>query len=137
MPHQTEHGFRRLSKMGFSPGLPASSAPWEISYLPHMVGLDYTTITEDNDEVVLEKKSGPRCLWSYLYRSAFVLAHHPNAKEISTEDFVLKTNDCISCFQHIRGDMLDLSVVLRREVNNAVEQVSLSLYPLSHVCDVQ
>jgi hypothetical protein len=68
-------------------------------------------------------RSGPRWLWNYLYRSALVLAHHPTTDEISTEDFVLKTNDCRSC-PPSRLDMLEIGVVLRREISNAVKRVS-------------
>ena len=84
------------------------------------------------------QRSGPRCLWNYLYRSALVLAHHPSAA-IATEDFVLKSNNCRSgsCAQSMRGDMIEIGVVLGREVKNAVQRVSLSLYPLSHVGSVQ
>ena len=35
----------------------------------------------------------------------------------------------------MRGHMLELSVVLGGEIKKAVERVSLSLYPLSDVCD--
>ena len=84
------------------------------------------------------RRSGPRCVWNYLHRSALVLAHHPNAEAITMETFVLKTNnDCPSCAQSMREDMLEISVVLGGEIKNAVKQVSLSLYPLFHVCDVQ
>jgi hypothetical protein len=86
-----------------------------------------------------EQKFGPRCLWNYLYRSALVLAHHPTAA-IAAEDFVLKSNNCRtgSCAKSMRGDMIEIGVVLGREIENAVKRVSLSLYyPLSHVSDVQ
>ena len=84
------------------------------------------------------RRSGPRCVWNYLHRSALVLAHHPNAEAITMETFVLKTNnDCPSCAQSMREDMLEISVVLGGEIKNAVKQVSLSLYPLFHDCDVQ
>ena len=76
-------------------------------------------------------RSGPRYLWNYLYRSALVLAHHPSAEAITKEDFVVKSNDCHSCARYMRGHMLGLSVVLGGEIKKAVEQVSLSLYPLS------
>ena len=87
--------------------------------------------THVSDEI----RSGPRCLWNYLHRSALVLAHHPSAEAITTETFVLKSNNCHSCAQYMRGHMLELSVVLGGEIKKAVERVSLSLYPLSHVCD--
>jgi hypothetical protein len=96
---------------------------------------DFIPHTENHG--LLERSSGPRCLWNYLYRSALVLAHHPTAEVITTEDFVLKSNDCYACAVSARGDMLEIGMALGREIKNAVEQVSLSLYPLSHVCDVQ
>ena len=81
------------------------------------------------------KRSGPRCVWNYLHRSALVLAHHPSAEAITMESFVLKTNnDCPSCAQSMREDMLEISVVLGGEIKNAVKQVSLSLF---HVCDAR
>ena len=87
---------------------------------------------------LLERKFGSRSLWSYLYRSILVLVHQPAAEEVTTEAFILKTNDCQSCSQPMRGDLLEVGVALRREINNAIERVSLSRDPLSHdVCDVQ
>ena len=86
------------------------------------------------------KRYGPRSLWNYLYCSALLLSHHPTAEEITTKDFVLKTNKCNSCSHTIRKDLLEVSDLLWREVKNAVKRVSLSLiiaYPLSHVCDIQ
>ena len=86
------------------------------------------------------QRSGPRCLWNYLYRSALILAHHPTAP-IATEDFVLKSNNCRSgsCAQSMRGDMIEIGVVLGREVEKAVKRVSLSPHPLpvSYVSDIQ
>ena len=78
---------------------------------------------------------GPQCLWNYLYRSALVLAHHPAAEAVNKEDFILKAYDCTSCPSETRRQMLELSVILGREVKKAVERVSIPLYPLSHVCD--
>ena len=90
--------------------------------------LDFIPQTsEDNSAGSLARKSGPRCLWNYLYRSALVLAHHPTA-EVTTEAFILKTNDCHSCAQSMRGDMLEVGAVLGREIKNAIERVSLSLH---------
>ena len=84
-------------------------------------------------------RNGPRCLWNYLYRSALVLAHHPTAEAVTKEAFVQNTNDCTnaSCVQDMRGHMLEISVVLGREIKKTVQQVSLSLCPLSRACDVQ
>jgi hypothetical protein len=74
------------------------------------------------------RRYGPRCLWNYLYRSALVLAHHPTADTITTEDFVLKTNDCSSsCASNLRACMLEISVGFGKEIKKAVERVSLSL----------
>jgi hypothetical protein len=100
-----------------------------LDFIPH-------TFEEDNHGL-LERRSGPRCLWNYLYCSALVLAHHPTAEVITTEAFVLKSNDCYACSLSARGDMLEIGMALGREIKNAVEQVSLPLYPLSHVGDVQ
>jgi hypothetical protein len=85
----------------------------------------------------LSRRQGPRCLWSYLYRSALVLAHHPTAEAVTTKAFVLEGNDCPSCAHYMQGSILEISEGLGKAIKNAVEQVSLSLYPLSHVCDVQ
>ena len=84
-------------------------------------------------------RHGPRCLWNYLYRSALVLAHHPTAEAVTKEAFVQNTNDCTnaSCVQDMRGHMLDISVVLGREIKKTIQRVSLSLCPLSRVWDVQ
>jgi BTB/POZ domain len=83
------------------------------------------------------ERYGPKCLWNYLYRSALVLAHHPTAEAVNAEDFILKTYDCTSCPSETRRQMLELGIVLGREVKKAVERVShMSLRPLSHVCDV-
>jgi hypothetical protein len=73
------------------------------------------------------RRSGPQFLWDYLYRSALVLAHHPIAEQITSEDFVLKTNKCYSCASSIRYGMLEVSVVLEGEIENAVKRVSLCL----------
>ena len=85
---------------------------------------------------LLEDNFGPRCFWSYLYHSALVLAQHPTAEIVTTEAFILKANDCYSCARYMRADMLEVGTALRREINKVVKQVSLLLYPWSHVCDV-
>jgi BTB/POZ domain len=84
-------------------------------------------------------RNGPRCLWNYLYRSALVLVHHPTAEAITKEVFVQNTNDCTNttCVQDLRGHMLEISVVLGREIKKAIQRVSLSPCPLSRACDVQ
>ena len=69
-------------------------------------------------------RSAPRCVWNYLHRSALVLAHYPSIKAITTESFVLKSNDCKSCNQYMRGQMLEFSVVLGKEIEKIVERVS-------------
>ena len=76
-----------------------------------------------------EIRTAPRCVWNYLHRSAVVLAHHPSAEEVTTESFVLKANTCYSCSKYMRGQMLEFSGVLRKEIKKVVEKVSLSLYP--------
>jgi hypothetical protein len=72
-------------------------------------------------------RTAPRCVWNYLHRSAIVLAHHPSAEEITTEFFVLKANSCKSCAQYMRGQMMEFSAVLQKEIKKLVEKVSLSL----------
>ena len=71
-------------------------------------------------------RTSPRCMWNYLHRSALVLAHHPSAEAVTTEAFVLRSNGCNSCTQHMRGHVLELSVALGGEIKRAVERVSLS-----------
>jgi hypothetical protein len=86
------------------------------------------------------RRSGPRWLWNYLYRSALVLAHQPTAEIITTEEFVLKNCDCpsLQCVNNnVRARITEISAGLRKELKNAVEQVSLSLCLLSRVCDIQ
>jgi hypothetical protein len=77
-----------------------------------------------------KRRTGPLCLWSYLYCSALVLAHHPTPEAITEREFVLKNNDCRSCAKYMEGHLLYLSVVLGGEIKKAIERVSLSLYPL-------
>ena len=74
---------------------------------------------------------GPRCFWSYLYHSSLVLAQYPTAEIVTTEAFILKTNDCYYCARPMRADMLEVGAVLRREINKVVERVSILLYPMS------
>ncbi|KAH9967374.1 hypothetical protein BC827DRAFT_1173725 [Russula dissimulans] len=69
---------------------------------------------------------GPRCLWSYLRRSALVLARHPTAEAVTTEDFVLRVNECSSCSTwDTRRHMLDISDGFGREIEKAVKWVPL------------
>src|SRR5260370_9632223 len=66
----------------------------------------------------------PLCLWNYFHRSALVLAQHPTPEAITTEEFVLKTNDCPTCAPHVRAYMLEISVILGREIKKAIKQVN-------------
>jgi hypothetical protein len=97
---------------------------------------DIITPTSDDDGS-LTRRSGPPWLWNYLYRSALILAHHPTAEAIAMDNSALKNNNCRSCTITMRTRILEISVGLKKEIKSAVERVSLSLYPLSHVCDVQ
>ena len=74
-------------------------------------------------------RTGPRCLWNYLYRSASVLARHPANADITTDAFVLKSNNCHACAESVRGDMIEISLVLGRKIKHAIEQVSLIILP--------
>ena len=65
----------------------------------------------------------PRYLWSYLHRSALLLAHHPNVEAVTTEAFVLKDIYCPPCLAARRTDMLDFSRFFAREVWKAIEKV--------------
>ena len=71
-----------------------------------------------NTESVLR----PLCVWNYFHRSALVLAQHPTPEAITTEEFVLKTNDCPTCAPHVRAYMLEISVILGREIKKAIKQ---------------
>jgi hypothetical protein len=81
----------------------------------------------------LVRQNGPQCLWNYLFRSALVLAHHPTAEAVTTEAFVLKANDCTSCAKKSGVPMLEMSKVLKREIQKTVDRVSLPLYLLSRL----
>lgn len=72
-----------------------------------------------------ERRSGPLCVWNYFHRSALVLAHHPTPEVITTETFVLQTNDCLTCAPFVRAYLIELSVVFGREIENAIDQVPL------------
>jgi hypothetical protein len=101
------------------------------------VGLDSITVTlKDSDkELRSERRSGPLCVWNYFHRSAVVLAHHPSPDVITEEAFVLQTNDCPTCAPFVRAYLIELSVVFGREVENAIDQVSLLSYccPCSYI----
>ena len=103
---------------------------------------NYNSEDDDDDDGLLERRTDTQDMvtgysWKYLCRSALILAHHPSAEAITTEAFVLKTNDCPTCAQSLREDMQEVGVILRREVKKVVERVSLSPYPLSYVCDTR
>lgn len=87
-------------------------------------------LDDDGSQV---KRYGPLCLWNYLHRSALILARHPSAKAISAEDFVMKGCDCPSCPSDTRLHILEFRLVFVREIEKAVERVSVLLYPLLHV----
>ena len=84
---------------------------------------------DDGRATYVRVRSAPRCVWNYLHRSALVLARHPSAEAISTEGFVMESNKCDRCAQYMRGQLLEFSVLLGKEIKKAVETVSLSLYP--------
>ncbi|KAI0255774.1 hypothetical protein BJV78DRAFT_1279015 [Lactifluus subvellereus] len=68
---------------------------------------------------------GPRCLWSYLNRSFLVLAQHPAAEAVTTEEFVLKSFDCVRCPSGTLRDLLEFSQIFGAEVENALKEVPL------------
>lgn len=70
-------------------------------------------------------RHGPRYLWSYLHRSALVLAHHPNADAVTAEAFVLRDIDCPYCTTNKRREMLECSRAFAAEIRRAIEQVPL------------
>ena len=88
------------------------------------MGMDLFEEQEYQSQVPGER-SGPQCLWTYLYRSALVLAHHPTAEAVNADDFVLKACDCTQCPSETRRQMLEPSGVFGREVKKAVERVSM------------
>ena len=83
--------------------------------------------SENDDKELSERRSGPLCLWNYFYRSALVLAHHPTPEAITTEAFVLQTNDCPNCAPFMRLYMIAVSVAFGRAIKNAIVQVSPSI----------
>jgi hypothetical protein len=68
-------------------------------------------------------RTAPRYLWSYLHRSALVLAHQPSVAAITAEVFVLKDLDCPVCINFRRPDMLEFSRLFGAEIEKAIEQV--------------
>ncbi|KAI0276877.1 hypothetical protein BC826DRAFT_976719 [Russula brevipes] len=72
-----------------------------------------------------EMRRASRFLWNYLQRSAVVLAHHPTAGAVFTEDFVLSEFDCSECPSSTLLDLLSFSRVFEEEVKKAIEQVPL------------
>ncbi|KAH9072218.1 hypothetical protein EDB83DRAFT_2572275 [Lactarius deliciosus] len=65
---------------------------------------------------------GPRYLWSYLHRSALILAHHPNPDAVTAEAFVLKDMDCSCCVTNKRREMLECSHAFAAEIKSAIEE---------------
>jgi len=105
------------------------SEPMSHNYYPRSV-----------DEASPDRRYGPLCLWSYLHRSALVLARHPAAEAVAADDFILKAIHCASCPPDYRRQMLELGGVFGKEIKKAVELVSMLLYPPFHdddVCNVQ
>ncbi|KAI0287843.1 hypothetical protein BC826DRAFT_1169229 [Russula brevipes] len=74
----------------------------------------------------VEKDSAPLGLWNYLHRSTVILARHPAAAAVTSEDFVVKFH-CSSCPWHTRRNMLDLSEAFGREINRVIERVPLPM----------
>ena len=72
---------------------------------------------------VSKQHYGPRSLWNYLYRSVVVLARHPTADAINTEDFIFKEFNCANCSPNTRPDMLEVSRVFGTEIDKAVRKV--------------
>jgi hypothetical protein len=70
---------------------------------------------------------GPRYLWSYLHRSALVLAHHPNVDAVTAEAFVLRDMDCSYCSLNKRREMLECSCAFAAEIRRVIEQVGSRL----------
>ena len=66
---------------------------------------------------------GPRYLWSYLHRSALVLAHHPNADAVTADAFVLRDVDCPYCSHNKRREMLECSRAFAAEIRRVIEEV--------------
>ncbi|KAI9508196.1 hypothetical protein F5148DRAFT_1198873 [Russula earlei] len=71
------------------------------------------------------REEAPLCLWQYLRRSAGVLAHHPSAKAVTTEEFVLKFNTCSSCRDDMQRRIFDFSTVFEEEIKKAIQRVPL------------
>jgi len=89
------------------------------------IPIQHTYYSDSDDEALPRRRYGPLCLWSYLYRSALVLARHPTAEVVTTEDFVLKGHDCPSCPSYMRRHMLEVSGTFEREIKKAVGKVPL------------
>ena len=70
---------------------------------------------------------GPRYLWSYLHRSALVLAHHPNADAVTEEAFVLRDMKCYACLTNKRLEMLECSHAFAAEIRRVIKQVGSQL----------
>jgi len=76
-----------------------------------------------SDSQPSSSRIAPRYLWSYLHRSALVLAHQPSVAAVTKEEFVLKDLDCSVCVNFRRTDMLEFSRVFGAEIKKVIEQV--------------
>jgi len=90
---------------------------------PSCLAPDFVNHTSTKNHT--KRRSGPLCLWNYFHRSALVLVHHPTPEAVTTEAFVLQTNDCPTCAPFVRPYMIELSVIFGREIGNAIGQVPL------------
>ena len=59
-----------------------------------------------------------------MHRSTAVLARHPDADAVTTEDFILRGFDCTSCKPAASRDMLGFSKTFGREINRVIGLVS-------------
>ena len=103
----------------------------------HLCQSEDSTCCKTRDDAQERPVSGPksstsrppprylgRYLWSYLHRSALVLAYHPSVEAVTAEDFVLKDIDCPACMRFRRTEMLEFSRGFGAEIKKAIEQVS-------------
>ena len=77
----------------------------------------------NSDSKPSSPRYAPRYLWSYLHRSALVLAYQPDVAAVTAEEFVLKDMDCSACMNTRRNDMLEFSRVFGAEIKKVIEQV--------------
>ncbi|KAH9975840.1 hypothetical protein BGW80DRAFT_1457395 [Lactifluus volemus] len=86
----------------------------------------YDRDTERSDDPQKRTRFAPWRLWDYLRRSSSVLAHHPNSKVVTEEEFVMQSQfDCPSCPRGTREDILEFSRIFATEIEKAIEQVPL------------